>query len=596
MKLVKPLLLSLLALAFLLAAAGAAVAQDDEKVVLTVGTDDVDTFNPLVGVEVPDYEAWNLQYATLTDKAAADFATTPGLAESWESSNAGKTYTYTLRDGLTWSDGEPLTADDVVFTVNTSREEEWLNYTSTTQNLRATAIDDQTVEITSSVPDPKFPSMDVYVLPEHIWGKLDEAQKPKYEALDGVGSGPFTLAEYKSGQFWRMVANPDYWNGQPAIDEVVFRVFNNADAMVAALKSGEIDAAQDVPSASFAGLQSTEGIVAVEGQQGNVDEVSVNGGRPEKYRVEGIGNGHPALSDLEFRKAIAHAIDDQTIIDRVDAGIGLPALTISPSPNPEWLPDIPVEDQFTFDLELAEQILEEAGYQDTNGNGVREMPGGGDDINLVFAVRSDSQIAPPISEFVKGWLEDVGIGVTLRPMNESQLTVLIGKGDYDLFHWSWTPFVDPDPMLSYFTCGQLSMDPDNPTNYYNDANWCDEEYDRLYKEQNQELDRAKRVDLVHQMLRLMYDSATYNNIAQNPDLQAYRTDRFEGWLRQPADVGPVIFTNTSPTYANLTPIAGGGEEGGISMAAIIAIGLAGAALIALIGVYFTRRRTAGERE
>ena len=393
-----------------------------------------------------------------------------------------------------------------------------------------------------------------------------------------------------------MVANPEYWNGQPAIDEVVFRVFNNADAMVAALKSGEIDAAQDVPSASFEGLQSTEGIVAVEGQQGNVDEVSVNGGRPEKYRVEGIGNGHPALSDIEFRKAIAHAIDDQTIIDRVDAGIGLPALTISPSPNPEWLPDIPVEDQFTFDLELAQQILEDAGYRDTNGNGVREMPGGGDDINLVFAVRSDSQIAPPISEFVKGWLEDIGIGVTLRPMNESQLTVLIGKGDYDLFHWSWTPFVDPDPMLSYFTCGQLSMDPDNPTNYYNDANWCDEEYDRLYKEQNQELDRAKRVELVHQMLRLLYDSATYNNIAQNPDLQAYRTDRFEGWLRQPADVGPVIFTNTSPTYANLTPIAGGGEESGISTAAIVAIGLAGAALIALIGVYFTRRRTAGERE
>jgi peptide/nickel transport system substrate-binding protein len=181
-------------------------------------------------------------------------------------------------------------------------------------------------------------------------------------------------------------------------------------------------------------------------------------------------------------------------------------------------------------------------------------------------------------------------------MNESQLTVEIGKGNYDLFHWSWTPFVDPDPMLSYFTCDQLSMDPDNPTNYYNDANWCDEEYDRLYKEQNQELDRAKRVELVHEMLRIFYDSATYNNIAQNPDLQAYRTDRFEGWLRQPADVGPVIFSNTSPTYANLTPIEGGGDDGGISTAAIVAIALAGAGLIAVLGVYFARRRTAEERE
>jgi peptide/nickel transport system substrate-binding protein len=595
-KLAKPLLLSLLAVVLVLAAAGAALAQDEEKIVLTVGTDDVDTFNPLVGVEVPDYEAWNLQYATLTDKAAADFAIEPGLAESWEASNDGKTYTYTLREGLTWSDGEPLTADDVVFTVNTSREEEWLNYTSTTQNLTARAIDDRTVEIASSVPDPKLPSMDVYILPEHVWGELDQAARPKYEARDGVGSGPFTLAEYKSGQFWRMAANASYWKGEPAVDEVVFRVFNNADAMVAALKSGEIDAAQDVPSASFAGLQTTEGIVAIEGQQGNVDEVSVNGGRPEKYRVEGIGNGHPALSDIEFRKAIAHAIDDQTIIDRVDAGIGEPALMISPSPDVEWQLDVPVEEQFTFDLDRAQQILEDAGYKDTNGNGTREMPGGGDEINLVFAVRSDSQIAPPIAEFVKGWLEDIGIGVTLKPMNESQLTVEIGKGNYDLFHWSWTPFVDPDPMLSYFTCDQLSVDPDNPTNYYNDANWCDEEYDRLYKEQNQELDRAKRVELVHEMLRIFYDSATYNNIAQNPDLQAYRTDRFEGWLRQPADVGPVIFSNTSPTYANLTPIEGGGDDGGISTAAIVAIALAGAGLIAVLGVYFARRRTAEERE
>ena len=84
----------------------ASFAQDDEKVVLTVGVvNNYDTLNPLQGVEVPDYEVWNLQYATLTDKAADDFATIPGLAESWEASDDGKTYTYTLRDGLTWSDG-----------------------------------------------------------------------------------------------------------------------------------------------------------------------------------------------------------------------------------------------------------------------------------------------------------------------------------------------------------------------------------------------------------------------------------------------------------------------------------------------------------
>ena len=86
---------------------------------------------------------WNLQYATLTDKAADDFATIPGLAESWEASDDGLTYTYTLREGLKWSDGEPLTADDVAYTINRSRDEEWPNHYSTTvANLDATAIDD----------------------------------------------------------------------------------------------------------------------------------------------------------------------------------------------------------------------------------------------------------------------------------------------------------------------------------------------------------------------------------------------------------------------------------------------------------------------
>ena len=120
MKPVKLVVAATLVVLVALGITGVATAQsdDDEKVVLTVGTEDVDSFNPLVGVEVPDYEAWNLHYATLTDKAADDFATIPGLAESWEASNGGKTYTYTLREGLKWSDGEPLTADDIVFSLH----------------------------------------------------------------------------------------------------------------------------------------------------------------------------------------------------------------------------------------------------------------------------------------------------------------------------------------------------------------------------------------------------------------------------------------------------------------------------------------------
>src|SRR4029079_4326089 len=111
--------------------------------------------------------------------------------------------------------------------------------------------DDTTVVIKSKVPDPKLPTMDVYILPKHIWGKLSKDERAKYRGLDGVGSGPFTLDKFEKGQFARFKANPNYWAGKPAVDQVVLRKFNNPDTMVAALKTGEIDAAEDIPGAAF---------------------------------------------------------------------------------------------------------------------------------------------------------------------------------------------------------------------------------------------------------------------------------------------------------------------------------------------------------
>lgn len=112
-------------------------------------------------------------------------------------------------------------------------------------------------------------------------------------------------------------------------------------------------------------------------------------------------------------------------------------------------------------------------------------------------------------------------------------------------------------MFSYFTTGWLATDPEDPTNYYNDANWSHARYDELYTAQNTELDPQTRLDQVHEMLRIFYDDAGYIPLYYSPDLQAYRNDRFEGWVRQPAEVGPVMFSNTSPSYLLLTPVGAG---------------------------------------
>jgi peptide/nickel transport system substrate-binding protein len=575
-------------------AAATAQSDDDEKVILTVGlTQDLDTPNVTAGELVSSYELYNLQYAGPTDLAAADFAVTPGLAESWASDD-GRTWRYTLRDGLKWSDGTPLTAEDIAYTINRSRDEEWLNYTSTVANLEAEAPNATTLVVTSKVDDPRLPGLSIYVVPKHVWEKVPADEIGTYAALDGVGSGPFTLTEWKKGQFWRMEANPNFWRGQVAIDEVVFRVFRNADAMVAALRSGEIDAAHNVPASSFADLETEEGIVAVAGEQGGFDYLVLNSYDGEPPRSDAFDAPHPALTDPTFRQAIAHAIDKETLVERVLNGIATPGTTMSPSPNPAWIPELTEEETFEFDLDKANQMLEDAGYTDSDGNGIREYEG--EDIVLRYAIRSESEYSKPYSEFITGWLEQIGIGTTLSTYDDGQLIEVAGKGDFDLYVWGWTPFVDPDPLLSYFKCDQISVDASDFSNYYNDTGLCDPEFDALYKQQNTELDPDERQAIVHDMLKRFYNSAAYIVTATSPDLQAHRTDRFTGWVKQPAETGPVLFSNSSPTYWNLTPTGSSSSDGGLSTAGIFAIGIAGLVGIALVAWYVMRRRTAGERE
>lgn len=585
--------------------APAATAQDDEEVTLTVGLGQpLDTLNVTAGFLVSEYEFWTLQYATLTDKAAEDFATIPGLAESWEASDDGLTYTYTLREGLVWSDGEPLTAEDVAWTVNTSAEQEWLNHAATTGNLAATVIDERTVEITTSVPDPRLPQMDAYILPRHIWEEQAADGDPSdYPADDGVGSGPYVLEQNQPEEFLRLGANDTYWGGRPTVDTIIFRIFSNADAMVAALETGEIDAAHGIPANSVERLLENDEITVIEGQQGGFDEIAFNLG-------DGVGQPHPALLDLEFRTAIAHSLDKEAALEDILFGLGEVATTISPGADPKWRPQLTEEEVFEYDVARANQILDDAGYLDTNGDGGREMPGGGDNIVLRHMVNSDSDTAAAVAEFLTGWLAAIGIGVETSSFDEGQLIEVIGRGDYDSFFWGWTPFVDPDPMLSYFTSDLLPYAED-ASDYYNDANWADPEYDRLYAEQHVDLDPESRVETVHEMLRIFYAAAGYLPLWYAPDLQAYRNDRFEGWVRQPADIGPVMFSNSSPSYVMLTPVGVDGAtdgttdgtsdgaaapadtdgEGGTSPLLLVGAGL-GAALLAALGVVALRRRKA----
>jgi peptide/nickel transport system substrate-binding protein len=564
----------------------AAVAQEDDTVTIRVGnTQDWETLNPTWGYLVSEWEVWNNQYEGLTTRDE-NLEIAPGLAESWDGSDDGLTYTYTLRDGLTWSDGEPITADDVVWTIETSKEQEWENYVYFTQYLTVTALDERTVQVTSSIPTPQLPDMGFIILPQHIWEPLGDADGvASHDGTDGVGSGPFVLAPdgFQDQQSVTMVANPNWygWEGEePPVDQIIFRHFENSDAMVAALESGEIDAAHNVPAAAVENLESNEDIEVVIGYQGTIEEIAVNGGA-------GPAQPHPALLDVEVRRAMGHAIDKQALIEDLWYGHAQEGVTFLPSVDRKWMPEFTDEEKFNFDPDLANQMLDEGGYLDSDGDGIREMPDGTNPIVIRHLVNTNEALAAQYGDLLVGWMEAIGIGVELEAMDSDQLGTAIIEGNYDTFAWGWTPGVDPDGMLSSFIADEIEG--------WNDANWVDERYDELYLQQIEELDEDTRIEQVHEMMKIFHEGATYISVLETPEIQAYRTDGFEGWVRQPAEDGPIMYSTTSPSYAALQPVGGGGgDDGGVNW--LLIGGVAAVAVVAGVFVATRRRGTADERE
>jgi peptide/nickel transport system substrate-binding protein len=564
----------------------AAVAQEDDTVTIRVGnTQDWETLNPTWGYLVSEWEVWNNQYEGLTTRDE-NLEIAPGLAESWDGSDDGLTYTYTLRDGLTWSDGEPITADDVVWTIETSKEQEWENYVYFTQYLTVTALDERTVQVTSSIPTPQLPDMGFIILPQHIWEPLGDADGvASHDGTDGVGSGPFVLAPdgFQDQQAVTMVANPNWygWEGEePPVDQIIFRHFENSDAMVAALESGEIDAAHNVPAAAVENLESNEDIEVVIGYQGTIEEIAVNGGA-------GPAQPHPALLDVEVRRAMGHAIDKQALIEDLWYGHAQEGVTFLPSVDRKWMPEFTDEEKFNFDPDLANQMLDEGGYLDSDGDGIREMPDGTNPIVIRHLVNTNEALAAQYGDLLVGWMGAIGIGVELEAMDSDQLGTAIIEGNYDTFAWGWTPGVDPDGMLSSFIADEIEG--------WNDANWVDERYDELYLQQIEELDEDTRIEQVHEMMKIFHEGATYISVLETPEIQAYRTDGFEGWVRQPAEDGPIMYSTTSPSYAALQPVGGGGgDDGGVDW--LLIGGVAAVAVVAGVFVATRRRGTADERE
>ncbi|NBQ43906.1 MAG: ABC transporter substrate-binding protein, partial [Mycobacteriaceae bacterium] len=306
------------------------VRAESPKSVFTVGvSQDVDSLNPFVGITAAAYEIWQLVYPTLTQYGAEDFSIKPGLAESWTESPDKTFWTYKIRPGLKWSDDVPLTARDAAYTFNRiiNGTFEKVNYGNYVTNItKAEAPDDTTLILRVAKPSPLMEKLVVYILPEHVYSKIDETaiQSFKNEPVDGkpiVGSGPYLVAERQVGQFIRMVANPNFYRGKPAVDEVVFKFYANPDALGQALRKGEIDYADGLEANVFDSLAGAPNVKRVAAVYPGFNEVSFNTGA-QTTDGKPIGDGNPLLKDKRLREAIGWSLDRKTLLEKVLGGNG----------------------------------------------------------------------------------------------------------------------------------------------------------------------------------------------------------------------------------------------------------------------------------
>ena len=602
---------------FLLGAllASSAVGQDNgngngnaagEKLVFTIGTvNDIRTVNPLKLIEAPEYELSFLNYDMLLHFDRETLGPAPGLATDWEKSEDGLTWTFTIRDDATWHDGEPVTAHDIAFTYNYILDNNialYTNYFPLTDEI--SAPDDHTLVWKTKKPTlaPEAPPW-VYILPEHIWGEFDKVSEArKFDNLPAVGSGPFQLVEWKRGQFMRLRANKDYWAGAPTIDELVFRVFKNEEAMVQALRKGEIDFAEAIPANLFDSLENVDGIKTHVGAAGSFTQMSFNmvadgDKRPycQDYNLDMDtcdSTGHPALLDRDVRMAIAQAIDKRSLIDKVLNGYGEVGTTVVPpqtAPRWHWSP-LETGEEIAFDIEQAKQTLEDAGYQDTDNDGVREMPGGGRPLEFRFMLRSESPDSVKAGQFIQGWLKQIGIATKTEAVTDSKLLDEWGVNNYDMYIYGWGPDPDPDFILSTFTTEQCLS--------WSDTCYSNPRYDQLYEQQHTTADVEERREIVQQMQQILYTDNPEIVLWYDNDLQAYRSDRWTGLLEQPEPQGYLLFGYGTDSYRNIKPASATTTEaaGSGPSATFWVVGLAVVLVAGAVALILRRRTGAEERE
>lgn len=486
-----------------------------------------DSLNPGNAVLAEAYTLYELIYDTPIG-LDLDGNYVPELASDWSVSDDGLMWTMTIVDNAVFHDGTPLTSEDVKFSLELWRDNEDFPFLPSYPDVfTIEAPDPTTVVLSTEEAIGNFESRMVfmYIVPKHIWeGETDPVA---FDNVNMIGTGSFSMLEYRQGEFVRLAANEDYWAGVPNVDEVIFQTIENPDARVTALRNGDVDMITEMPNTAISTLERDSNVEVVIGDPlaPGLSDIFFNMVPEELCPPEdGVCSGHPALRDLQVRTALAHSIDKQQLIDVALLGLGEPGISLVPSGLGDWynssLPD------YAFDLDAANQILDDAGYLDSDGDGVRECREEQDCDDLTFRINypNDSDTAPREMELVSGWWSEIGVASTIQPLDPDTLTsVCCPTFDFDVIRWGWGTDPDPGFLLGATLCSEIDSG-------FSETGYCNDDYDALYDAQAVETDPETRREMIWEMQEILLRDLPYIIPYYDQAVQAYRVDTFTGWM------------------------------------------------------------------
>ena len=516
---------------------GSASAAPSDQVIRVGWKSDIDTLNPLTTVTTEAIEVQSLIYDTLLSYGT-DLKEQPGLASSV--TREGNTITYTLREGVTWHDGTPLTADDVVYTFDLiGKNELGINAQYFTDYVSAKAVSPTEVQVTFKRPQAFDPGLVVPILPQHIWSTMTVKEMAEFTNDSPVGSGPFTFKERKQGQVVAVSRNEKWWGTKPAAAGVSWTVFTNDDIEAQALKNGEIDIIPQVPPTVFDGLQGDSAITTQELPSFSFHHIGMNVSADPKSK------GNPLLKDKAVRQALGYALDREQIVQLAYAGHASAGASILPPAFGDYYWEPSATEAINNNLDKANALLDQAGFTTKDSDGIRQTKDGKPLSFRIIAIDSTTTDVRTAQLF-QATAKKAGILLEFSTVDSDTMasTVYnIEAPDWDLFVWGWDSGTnDPSYLLGVPLTSQIGGN--------NDVFYADKQYDTLYDQQSVELDPAKRQALVQQMQQKFYEDSAYLVAIYLKKLQAYRTDAWTGWV--PAD-GGIIFNFTRDNYLKAVP-------------------------------------------